>query len=108
MTARTAGQTLAAELRAAFRVGTRTCNWRAGLNLREEMIEAIENATRWPGYYTGRRHEVFTKAWVIACSWRKHIDGHRIDPVLRSRITQMSLWQIANLLGRMVDAGVRT
>jgi hypothetical protein len=39
-------------------------------------------------------------------SYRKHYDGYRMDPALRRHISEMSAWQFAALLGRMVDAGV--
>lgn len=105
-TVKTPGQVLAAELRREFSIGARTRRRRGRTDFRRDIIEAIESATRYPGTYVGARHEAYARAWVIACAWRKHVDGYRIDGVLHSRITQMSPWQLTALLGRMVDAGI--
>lgn len=102
----TAGQQLAATLRRIERIGTRTRRYRGALDLHEQMIDVIRTATVYPGYFTGETHTVLTGAWAVFTNWSKHVDGGRIDPVLRSKIAALSPWQLANLLGQMVDAGV--
>jgi hypothetical protein len=106
MSTPTAGQKLAATLRQMFSVGTRTRRWRKGNDIHAEFMEAIRNATVYPGYYTGDKHTALAGAWSVYNTWSKHVDGYRIDPVLRSKIAKLSPWQLANLLGRMVDAGI--
>lgn len=102
----TAGQQLAAMLRKVERIGTRTRRYRKGLDMHQAMIEAIRNATVYPGYWTGEKHAVLSGAWTVFANWSKHVDGGRIDPVLASKIAQLSPWRFAALLGEMVDAGV--
>jgi hypothetical protein len=114
MTPRTAstGQILAATLRSTFGIGTRTGRYGKifghRVDLHAEMIEAIENAVQYPGYYSTEKTETLHAAWGAALSYRKHYDGSRIDGVLRAQISQMSAYQFAALLGRMVDANVMT
>ncbi len=106
----TAGQILAVTLRANFRIGTRTGRYGRVFghrtDLHEAMVEAIENASRYPGYYNAEKTAVFGTASASARSYRKHYDGYRIDGVLRRHISEMSAYQFAALLGRMVDAGI--
>lgn len=105
---KTRGQELALTLRRHFRIGTRTRRYRNGIDLHEVILEALANATHYPGYYTGETHRVFTSAWAVYCSYRKHVDGYRIDGRLRYKISLMSAWAFTALLGEMVDAGVET
>jgi hypothetical protein len=106
----TAGQALAAELRKSFRIGTRTHRYGkifgARTDLHAAMIEAIETSARYPGYYSAERSAVFAAANAVAASYRKHVDGYRIDGHLAFVINGLSAYQFAALLGRMVDAGV--
>lgn len=107
---RTAGQALADTLRHGFRIGTRTKRYGRifghRVDLHAEMVEAIENAVQFPGYYGPEKTAILHAAWGAAMSYRKHYDGHRMDAVLRRRISEMSAYQFAALLGRMVDAGI--
>jgi hypothetical protein len=103
----TDGQALTAELRRYFSVGTRTRKHRNGHDLHADMIEALRNATIYPGYYTTSTNAIFASAWAIACAYGKHIEGYRIDGTLHYRIATMTPYQFAALLGRMVDAGVQ-
>lgn len=107
---KTAGQELADELRRYFRVGTRTRRYRTvrghRTDLHADMIEAINLACTMPGYYTERTEKPLRVAGGVYLSWLKHVGGYRIDGMLRLRLTQMSPWQLADLLGRMVDAGI--
>lgn len=103
---KTQGQQLADSLRSNFRIGGRTRRYRGGLDMHDEMIEALANATNYPGYYTGKRHELFTAAHGVVLSWIKHVKGCRIDGTLAYRISRLTPYQFASLLGQMMDAGV--
>jgi hypothetical protein len=107
-----AGQLLAAALRQTFRVGTRTRRYGTlfghRTDLHNAMVEAIENATQLPGYYSAEKTEILRTAWGAARSYRKHVGGYRIDGLLAQHINGLSAYQFAALLGRMVDAGVAT
>lgn len=105
-TTKTQGQELTDTLRRYFSVGTRTRRYRKGLNLNEAMLEAIQVATTYAGYYTGDTNRAFQSAWMVYVAYSKHVGGYRIDGTLRRRITEMTPYQFAALLGRMVDAGV--
>ncbi len=106
----TAGQVLAATLRKNFRIGTRTRRYGTVFGHRADlhaaMIEAVENAVQFPGYYSPEKTDILRAAWGAAMSYRKHYDGYRMNSVVRRRISEMSAYQFAALLGRMVDAGV--
>ena len=71
-----------------------------------EMIEALRNATYYPGYYSGERNNLFTAAYGVLLSYDKHVAGYRIDGALRYKITSMSPYAFASLLGEMLDAGI--
>lgn len=104
----TQGRELANSLRKCFQVGTRTRRYRAGNDLHADMIEALRNATVYPGYYQGARHDLFAAAWGVYNAYLKHVEGYRIDGVLRMRITSLTPYAFAALLGDMLDAGVQT
>jgi hypothetical protein len=104
----TQGRKLADHLRMNFGVGTRTRRYRNGSDLHADMIDALQNATVYPGYYTGERNDLFTAAWGVMLAYSKHVTGYRIDGVLRQRITSMTPYQFAALLGDMQDADVQT
>lgn len=106
---KTQGRKLADSLRKNFGVGPRTRRYRASTDLHEEMIEALRNATVYgPGFYSGERDQLFMSAWGVFSAYEKHVSGYRIDGLLRQRITTMSPYRFAALLGDMLDAGVRT
>lgn len=106
----TAGQIFADAIRASFHIGTRTSRYGKifghRTDLHEAMVEAIENAVQLPGYYSPERTEVYRTAWGAVMSYRKHYGGYRMDPELRHHISELSAYQFAALLGRMVDAGI--
>lgn len=102
----TKGQELAATLRKSFRINTRSRIRRDGMDLRAEMLDAIRNASYYPGYYGPEMTATYRTAIGAVQSYDKHVDGYRIDGQLRYRITSMSPWEFAGLLGHMVDAGV--
>lgn len=107
---KTTGQALADELRRYFRIGTRTRRYRTvsgyRTDLHADMIEALHFAATMPGYYSENTHNLLRPGFGAHLSWAKHVDGHRINSVLRWRLGEMTPYQLAGLLGRMVDAGV--
>lgn len=103
---KTRGEELTSTLRRILSVGTRTRRYRNRLDLHEAMLEAIENATVYPGYYTGDTNDALQGAWAVYSAYQKHVGGYRIDGTLRRHITELSPYQFAAFLGRMVDAGV--
>lgn len=112
-TTQTAGQALTATLRRYFSVGPRTRRYRKDrygyrADLHREMIEAITNAAQYPGYYVESTNEALRAGFGAALAYGKHVDGYRIDGVLRFTIAEMGPWNFAALLGQMVDAGVET
>lgn len=110
MTTKTAGQQLTDTLRAMFHVGARTRRYRGRdarrLDLHAEMVIAIETAVTLPGCYTKAMDAALRPGWGTACSYRKHVQGYRIDGTLARHINDLSPWRFAALLGRMVDANV--
>lgn len=107
---RTTGQVLAATLRQNFAIGTRTRRYGKifghRTDLHTAMIEAIENANHYPGYFGPEKTAILATAFATALSYRKHVGGYRIDGMLAQHINRLSAYQFAALLGRMVDAGV--
>jgi hypothetical protein len=103
---KTAGQQLATELRAYFGIGTRTRRRRDDRNLITEMLRDLLDNGFYPGIHGPERTEILRPGFAVALAWGKHVDGYRIDGVLRAELDKLSPWQFANLLGRMVDAGV--
>lgn len=106
----TAGRTLTDTLRANFGIGTRTRRHGKAFghrtDLHNAMIEAIENAVQYPGYYSDTKTAILHTAWGAAMSYRKHVQGYRIDGTLAFHINSLSAYQFAALLGQMVDAGI--
>jgi len=102
----TKGQELTATLRKSFRISTRSRITGDGLDLRVEMLDAIRNAVYYPGYYGAEKTAIYSEAIGAVQSYEKHVDGYRIDGVVRYQIESMSPWQFAGFIGEMVDAGV--
>lgn len=102
----TAGQELAAALRRYFSVGPRTRRYRKGTDLHYDMIEAIYLAAQYPGYYVERTQTALHAGFGAALSYTKHVSGYRISGTLAQRVSEMSPWHFAAMLGAMVDAGV--
>jgi hypothetical protein len=105
-TQRTAGQNLTATLRTYFHVSARTRRVRKGQNLQNEMLDMLLTANQYPGYYSEAQHEALRGSFALWASWQKHVEGYRIDGMLRYRLTTMSPWEFSALLGDMLDAGV--
>lgn len=107
---RTAGANLTAELRRYFSVGPRTRRyrkqWGTRRDLHQDMIEAIEFAAQYPGYYCEPTQTALRDASAVAYSYRKHVGGYRISGSKIAAINAMTPWQFAAFLGQMVDAGI--
>lgn len=104
--AETAGTALAAKLRYYFSIGPRTRRYRQGRDMHQAMVEAIETAAYYPGYYADHIQRPLENATGVAFSYRKHVEGYRISGVKIADINALSPWQFAAFLGQMVDAGV--
>jgi hypothetical protein len=102
----TAGQIFARDMRKNLGIGTRTRIRRNGRNLHEVILECIENASQVDGYYTEQRQEIFRTATGAYRSYDTHITSPRFDGNFIAHIKGLSPWQLCNLLGDMVDAGV--
>jgi hypothetical protein len=111
-TENTAGQDLTAALRRYFSLGTRTRRYRTDRNgrrdLHTEMVEALCYAAQCPGYYAPATQDALHAGFGAALAYGKHIQGYRVSGTLIAKISAMSPWQFAALLGQMVDAGVTT
>lgn len=105
-TTQTAGQKLTATLRKGFRINHRSRDRRDGVSIKADMLESIENACQYDGWFSAEKTETYRAASATVRSYRKHVDGYRIDGMLRYRITSMSPWEFAAFLGAMVDAGI--
>jgi hypothetical protein len=106
-TTKTAGQELTATLRRYFSIGGNTRRHRKGRDLHRDMVEAIMLAAQYPGAYCPGTQEALHAGFGTALAYEKHVMGYRIDGVLAYRISAMTPWNFAALLGRMVDAGVQ-
>ena len=108
--AQTPGAALAAELRRYFSVGPRTRRYRTRdgwrQDLHDRMVEAIENAAHYRGYYHEPMQTALREASSVAHSYRKHVEGYRINAEKVAAIHAMTAWQFAAFLGQMVDAGI--
>lgn len=102
----TKGQRFAKDMRKNLGIGTRTPLRRLGLNLRQSILEAVQNATYTTGYYLPAREELFREAAAAMRSYEAHIAGYRVNGDLVAHINALSPWQFCNLLGQMIDAGV--
>ena len=70
------------------------------------MLDAIRNSVQYPGYYNEATTEALRPGYGVALSWDKHVTGGRVMPLLAYRLSQMTPYQFAAYLGRMVDAGI--
>ena len=102
----TNGQNLTATLRSSFRINTRSRDRRDGLSIKADMLEAILNASQYAGYYSEAKTAIYREGFGAALSYGKHVDGYRVDGMVRFQIIAMSPWEFAGMLGDMVDAGV--
>lgn len=102
----TTGTEFARMVRKNFGIGARTRTYRGGMNLKNEILEAIANANNYPGYYSETKTELFRPAYPVMLAYAKHVQGGRVAPMVSYEIEMMSPWQFAGLLGEMIDAGV--
>lgn len=102
----TAGTDFAKMVRKNFGIGARTRTYRGGMNLKNEILEAIANANNYPGYYNETKTAIFHPAFPVMLAYAKHVQGGRVDPMVAYQIELMSPWRFAGLLGDMIDAGV--
>jgi hypothetical protein len=70
------------------------------------MVEAIELAAQYPGYYVPATQTALQAGYAVALSYRKHVQGYRVNGMLAQHIHAMTPWRFAALLGEMTDAGV--
>jgi len=108
MSEQTAGQSLTAELRRYFSVGSRTRQNRDPIYgpLRGQMIEAVMQAAMMPGYYSERTEKALRTGFAVALGYNKHVVGCRISGTKIAAIKAMSPYCFAAFLGEMVDAGI--
>ena len=105
-TTQTAGQALTTTLRTYFHVNVRTRRVRKGQNIPAAMLEMMQIANTYPGYYSEAQHAALRGSYALLLSWQKHVEGYRIDGMLRYRLTAMTPWEFSALLGQMLDAGI--
>lgn len=101
-----AGTEFAKMVRKNFGISARTRTYRGGMNMKNEILEAIANANNYPGYYSEAKTELFRPAFPVMLAYAKHVQGGRVDPMVAYQIEMMSPWQFAGLLGEMIDAGI--
>lgn len=102
----TAGTEFAKMVRKNFGIGARTRTYRGGMNLKNEILEAIANSNNYPGYYSEAKTAIFRPAYPALVSYQKHVGGGRVNPLVSYEIEMMSPWRFAALIGSMIDAGV--
>jgi hypothetical protein len=102
----TPGQLFARTMREYLGIGTRTRTRRLGLNLHDEILEAVQRASYEAGYHTPDRQAIFGTASSACRSYEKHIRGYRAHGNVIAHINQLSPWQFCALLGEMVDADI--
>jgi hypothetical protein len=109
MTAKTAGQKFTASMVKNLGIGGRTRAYRNGLSLREDILDAVVNATTIPGYYSEQRTAEFQVAYASVNGYRANSGGNRVDAIVGWYLCEgLSIYQFVKMLGRMVDAGVTT
>jgi hypothetical protein len=89
-----------------FHINSRTRRYRKGLDIKAEIVEAVQLAATVPGYYSEATQQGLRVAFAAICGYRKHILGSRIDGVTISKIRDMTPWQFTQMLGDMIDKGV--
>lgn len=102
----TPGQLFARAIREHLGIGTRTRLRRQGLNLHDEILEAIQHATFHAGYYSPAQEATFSTASGAWRSYEKHIRGYRVNGNVIAHINSLSPWKFCDLLGEMVDAEI--
>ena len=107
-TTKTTGQQFTDMIRKSLRMNSRTLDRRDGGSIKTRILESIQEAVQYEGYYGTERTNLSRAAFGPWMSYQKHVDGYRIDGALRYRITSLSPWAFAAFIGDMIDAGVQT
>jgi hypothetical protein len=89
-----------------FHINSRTRHYRKGLDVKAEIVEAVQLAATVPGYYSEATQQGLRVAFAAICGYRKHILGCRISGVTISKINDMTPWQFTLMLADMIDKGV--
>lgn len=100
------GEVFAAEVSRYFRLTSRSRRYRKGEDLHARIVEAVELAAQYPGYYGERTEAALRPASMPVYGYRKHIQGYRAAPAVCAAVAAMSPQQFARHLGAMIDAGV--
>lgn len=106
----TKGQEFAKSMRKNLGIGTRTRRWGSrifkGSDMHRMILDCIAEATHYNGMYSQNRQDLFRAAFPALSSYEKHILNGRADAVLIAQMNSLTPWQLCNLLGEMVDAGI--
>lgn len=100
------GTDFAKMVRKYFGMSSRTRTYRAGRNMKDEILEAIATSNNYPGYYNETQTKLFSAAYPVFNSYLKHVKGYRVDGMVAYHIEKMTPWQFAAFLGEMIDAGI--
>lgn len=104
---KTAGQQFTAHVVKVLSIGGKTRNRRSSRSIRDEIIETVDTACQYPGYWTPERQDAIRAASTAVAAYRKHIIGQRVDTIVCWYVREgMSPYRFAQLLGRMVDAKI--
>lgn len=108
-TTKTAGQQLTTQVAKFLGIGGTTRNRRRRGNVREDITEIITIAAAQPGYFLPERQAVIAAAYTVSNAYQNHVLGGRLDSIVCWYVREgLSPYQFLKLLGRMVDAGVKT
>lgn len=101
---KTAGQIFTASMIRNLGIGTRTRNRRA---LREDILQAVQNAATVPGYYSPERTAALRPAYPAVNGYHANSGGSRVDAIVGWYLREgVSAYQFVKILGRMIDAEV--
>jgi hypothetical protein len=104
---KTAGQQFTAHVAKSLAIGGKTRNHRGSRNMRNEILETVDTACQYPGYWTPERQSAIRAASTAVAAYRKHILGARVDSIVCWYVREgMSPYRFAQFLGRMVDAKI--
>ena len=102
----TAASEFTATVTRYFHISSRTRSYRKGLDVKAEIVDAVQLAATVPGYYSEQTQAGLRAAFAPICGYRKHILGCRINGVTISKIREMSPWEFTQMLADMIDKGV--
>lgn len=87
-------------------IGPRTRRYRDSRNMREVMLADVLEAVEAPFMFSDERSKTLQAGWTAVCAYWKHIDSARMGAEKSARIKDLSPYQFAKFLGRMIDAGI--